>query len=161
MKELTSLGIRLSGLILIVYTLSSVPMYYLSYISQLENSAITYSLPILVPLIAGLVLFKFPNTFSDAFIKIETNNLGKPEITEYLYLGLVLIGFILFFYALSDIVFHISNYFWIKNFTEIEPTLMNFDYPSVIATIIELIFSMAIIIKTKPIIQFVKKHNER
>lgn len=160
MKEITSLGVRLAGLILIIYTLSNVPMYYLSYISQLENSAIAYSLPLLIPLIAGVILFKFPSSFSDTFIKIETKDLNKPETTEYLYLGLVLVGVFLLFYALSDIVFHISNYLLLKNFTVIEPTMLNFDYPGLIATFIELIFSIALITKTKPIIKFVKKQNE-
>ena len=160
MKEITSLVVRIAGLILIVYTLSNVPMYYLSYISQLENSAIAYSLPLLVPLIAGVILFKFPGLFSDAFIKIEAENINKPETTAYLYLGLVLIGFILLFYALSDIVFHISNYLLLISFTDIEPTILNYDYPSLIATFIELIFSIALITKPKPIIKFVKKQNE-
>ena len=160
MKEITSLGVRLAGLILIIYTLSSVPMYYLSYISQLENSAIVYSLPILVPLISGIILFKFPHTFSDTFIKIDTDNLNKPETKEYLYLGLILVGFILLFYSLSDIVFHLSNYLFLKNFSDIEVTLLNYDYPSLIATVIELVFSITLIFKTKPIILFVKKHGE-
>ena len=159
MKNLTSFSVCLAGLMLVVFSLSKIPMYYLAYISQLENSVIAYSLPIVIPCIAGILLFKFPNMFSAAFINIDTSDLDKPSFNEYLQLGLVLIGFVLLFYSISDIVFHISNYLILKNTTDMDMSILNYDYPSFIATIIELLFSLALILKTKNVIVFINKHS--
>jgi len=159
MKDLTALCIRVSGLILIVLTLSYVPMYYVSYISQLENKILTYTLPILIPLFAGIILFKFPYSFSDTFIKINTENLSELNLNEYLKLGLILIGFVLLFFSLSDLVYHLTKHYYLKAIPEIEISLLTFDYPSLIATIVELLFSLILITKTKSVIRLIKHGN--
>ena len=76
-------------------------------------------------------------------------------------LGLILIGFVLLFYSISDIVFHATNYIILKNDIGMEMSILNYDYPSVIATLIELIFSLALITKTKNIVSFINLHNAK
>lgn len=159
MKELTSLCVRIAGLLLIVFSLLQVPTLFIGYMSQIENSILGFSLPIIFPLLVGVILFKFPNSFSDTYISLNTNELEKLNINEYLQLGLILIGVILVFYSLSDLVVHITDYFFLKNKTGATPTILNYDYPILIATIVEFMFSIFLILKPKSVIVFIRKNS--
>ena len=161
MKEFTAYAVRIAGLILIVTTLVKFPVAIYSYTSQLENSIAAYFLPLLIPLLVGIVFFKFPNALSDKYINLNISSENTLKTDQYLYIGTILVGYILLFYSLSDIVFHISNYYYLKNASGGEITILAYDYPAVIATIVELAFSAALIIKTKHIIGFINKHNNK
>lgn len=159
MKELTSLCVRIAGLLLIVFSLLKVPTLFIAYMSQIENSILVYSFPIIFPLVVGVVFFKFPNSFSDTYIRLKPDELVKLNANEYLQLGLILIGVILVFYSLSDLIVHIGDYFSLKNKTGAAPTILNYDYPVLIATIVEFIFSLFLIIKPKSVIVFIRANN--
>lgn len=159
MKELTTYIIRLAGLYLIVYSFSQFPINYFSYISQLENSMFVYFFPLLIPLFAGTLFITLPQTISNKLINTKEIQLEKIEIDTLLYVGIIITGFVLLFYSLSDIVFHISNYYVIKDKIDGEFPIFAYDYPSTIATVVELLFSLSLILKTKIIIKFIKKVN--
>ena len=88
MNDSAAISIRVAGLALAVLTLSKMPMYYLAYISQLENNALIYSLPILIPLLAGILLFKFPHTFRKSFINTSNPTRDRLDTSEYMYIEL-------------------------------------------------------------------------
>jgi len=159
MKELTTYIIRLAGLYLIVYTFSQFPLNYFSYISQLENSMFVYFFPLLIPLFAGIVFITLPQTISNKLIKTKEVQLESIETNTLLYVGIIITGSILLFYSLSDMVFHISNYYVIKGKIDGEFPIFAYDYPTAIATVIELVFSLSLIFKTKVIIKFIRKVN--
>ena len=161
MKEITAYAVRIAGLILIVTTLVKFPMTIYAYNSQLDNSIMIYFAPLFIPLFVGGVFFKFPSAFSDKFINLNNSELNVLKIDQYFYLGTILVGFILFFYSLSDIVFHVSNYIFLKNITEAEITILNYDFPAAIATAIELIFACLLILKSKAIVSFVNNANNK
>lgn len=159
MKELTTYIIRLAGLYLIVYTCSQFPINYFSYISQLENNIFTYFFPLLIPLFAGIIFVSLPQTISNKLIKTKEIKLDKIETDTLLYVGIIVTGLILLFYSISDIVFHLSNYYVIKGKIDGEFPIFAYDYPLLIATAVELVFSLSLILKTKAIIKFIKKVN--
>ena len=159
MKEITAYAVRIAGLILIVTTLSKFPIAFYAYTTNIENSALTYFISLSIPLVAGAILFKFPNSFSDKFISLSSNSTENIDTNQYLYLGTILIGIILLFFSLSDTIFHVSNYILLKSMTDDEITILNYDYPAAIATIVELIFSGSLIFKSKAIVGFINYAN--
>ena len=161
MKEITAYAVRIAGLILIVTTLVKFPVAIYAYTSQLENSIAAYFLPLLIPLIVGIVLFKFPSAFSDKYINLETSSESRLNAEQYLYVGTILVGYILLFYSLSDIVFHVSNYFYLKSASGGEITILAYDYPAVIATAVELVFSVALILKAKYLVGYINSQNNK
>ena len=159
MKELTTYIIRLAGLYLVVYTCSQFPLNYFSYISQLENNIFVYFFPLLIPLFAGIIFIALPQTISNKLIQTKEIQLEKINTDTLLYVGIIITGSILLFYSLSDIVFHVSNYFVLKGNIDGEFPIYAYNYPAVIATVVELLFSLSLILKTKVIIKFIQKVN--
>lgn len=160
MKEITAYAVRIAGLILIVTTLVKFPAIIYAYNSQLENPFAAYFLPLLIPLVIGMILFKFPAAFSDKYIQLPGSPGNALKTEQYLYVGTILVGYILMFYSLSDIVFHISNYFYLKEESGGEITILAYDYPAAIATVVELLFSLALIIKAKYLVNYINIHNK-
>ncbi len=161
MKEITAYAVRIAGLVLIVTTLVKFPIAIYAYTSQLENSIVAYFLSLLIPLLVGIVFFKFPNSLSDKYINLPSSSESKLVTEQYLYIGTILVGYILLFYSLSDIVFHISNYYYLKSASGGEITILAYDYPVVIATIAELVFSIGLVIKAKYLVGYINAKNKK
>ena len=160
MKEITTYAVRIAGLILIVSTLVKFPSIIYAYNSQLENPFAAYFFPLFIPLFFGVIFFKLPATFSDKYIKLPTSSKNTLETKQYLYVGTILVGYILLFYSLSDIVFHISNYFYLKEASGGEITILAYNYPAAIATVVELAFSLVLVIKANAVINFINMKNK-
>ena len=142
---------------MIVFAITKFPMHYFSYISQLENSFIAYFFPLILQLFIGVVFFALPKSIEEMVIKIKEPTSTEFETKQILYICIVITGFVFLFYSLSDLVFHISNYIFLKNQIEDEISILNYDYPGLIATVVELLFSLALILKAKTIITIIKK----
>ena len=154
MKDITTLAVRIAGLAIIIFTTIEIPRYAYAFASQLEKNVFVFSLPILLCMTIGIILFKFPKTFSDAFVKLDEP--VSVNATELFTLGLKLVGFVLLFYALSDAIYWIAYYIQLKIATGASITIMNFDFPAVIATVVELLFALSLILKTKTMTGFVQ-----
>ena len=159
MKEFTPYIIRFTGLILIAFAITKFPMHYFSYISQLENSLFAYFAPLLLQLTIGIVFFALPQTISDMVIEIKDTAISEIETDKILYICIIITGLFFLFYSLSDIVYHISNYYFLKNQIEDEISILNYDYPGAIATVVELLYSLSLIFKTKSIMLLIRKVN--
>ncbi len=159
MKELTPYLVRIAGLIMIAFAITKFPMHYFAYISQLENSFIAYFLPLIIQLFIGIIFFALPKSIGSIVIEINEPVKTEIETEKVLSICIILVGFVFLFYSLSDTVFHVSNYLFLKNQIEDEMSILNYDYPSAIATVVELMFSLALIFKTKFIMQLIKKAN--
>ena len=157
MKQLTPYIIRFAGLILIAFAITKFPMHYFSFISQLENSFIAYFVPLLIQLFVGIIFFAIPQTISDLVVELKETSKYELEPDTLLYICIVITGFMFLFYSISDIVFHISNYFFLKNQIQDEISILNYDYPGLIATVVEMLYSLALILKAKSIMLFIKK----
>ena len=156
MKEYTSLAVRIAGLTLIVFTLAKLPIYAMASAARQEFSFLTYASPSIIPLVAGVLLFQFPNTISKAFIEVTPKSFKIEKPDELLFVGCILIGIIFLFFSSSDLIFHVSTAMLLHYSSEYDLTLATFDYPSLIATVIELLFSLILIFKTKTLLTLIK-----
>lgn len=155
MKELTTLCVRIAGLILIVITMSYMPVYYMALMLQQDGSAIANIVLIFISLFSGVMMFKHADKFSDIVINVNPNNIYKPNLNEYFYLGIKLIGITLFILAASDMIYYVLNYIILAMFSDTEITTSTFDYAAVLAAIVELTVSVSLVYKTKNIMAFI------
>lgn len=157
MKEISTLCVRIAGLILVILTLAKLPVHSMAYSIRPEYGILSYALPSLIPIGAGIILYMFPNYFSDAFVKISPESIKLDRPLELLRIGLILVGVVLLFFSLSDLIFHLSTMALLYYSDSFELSLMSFDYPGLIATIIELLFSLALIFRAETIIEYLRK----
>lgn len=155
MKDLTTMSVRISGLILIIFTASKLPAHALAYAVRPNFGILFYWLPLLIPVILGLYLYRYSDSVSRQITSSlpERFRLEKPR--EILFIGCILIGVVLLFYSLSDIVFHVATALMLEQSPDYELSLATFDYASTIATVIELLFSLMLIFRTTFFLDFV------
>jgi len=156
--------IKLSGILILIYSIINIPTYinwYLSYTVKSANIFVfSLILPIFIPIIIGILLFfryeKVTNLI--IFQENKTNDLFFYNIEKIL---ITILGIYLFYSGVSDLSMNISSFLQgsmhednIYNKSLISAFVKS---PSVITTIIEIIFSILLIIKTERIMNFIEK----
>ena len=159
MKDFSTLSVRIAGLVLIVITLAKLPVHSMAYTIRPEYGILSYALPSIIPIVAGIILYMFPKTFSAAFVRVAPDSFKVDRPDELLRIGLILTGVALLFFSLSDIVFHSSSLAFLYYSDSYELSIISFDYPSFIATVIELIFSLALIFRARTLIEYLRKQS--
>ena len=149
MKDTITLSIRLAGLVLVIYTLSKTPVHSMAYTIRPEYGLMSYLLPSLIPILVGIIMFMFPNTLGNNLSKASPEILSIENPKRAVQIGCIILGIIFLFLSISDITYHISTAIslWLSN--KYELTLASFDLPGFIATIIEILFSLVLILKSK------------
>lgn len=157
MKETLASSIRVAGLVLVIYTLSKTPVHSMAYSVRPEYGITSYLLPFIIPIIAGIIMLRFPYAISKTVLgqQPDTISIDKPE--ALLQISLACIGVIFLMLAISEGTYHISSALAIYMSPEYDLTLQTFDYPGSIATIIEAGFSLLLILKSKTVSAFIIK----
>ncbi|MES9900748.1 MAG: hypothetical protein ABW148_17260 [Sedimenticola sp.] len=157
MKELSPLFVRVAGLFLIVFTVSKLPVHSMAYSIRPEYGILSYSIPSIIPLLAGILLFWFPKTISKNILDVipESINIENPKVI--LYIGCVLIGVVFMFFSISDLMYHISSGAFIYLFQKYEFSLDFVDVPGFVATIAEVLFSWVLVFRTNTFLLFVSR----
>ena len=144
-----ALFVRLFAIGLMIYLLRVIVGEYVAYLNLEEY---TVSFPIVTVLVVVLFfiafLWKFPLFVATKLVSFENNTSSTERLSEQsLYkVGIVLLGIYLLFWAVSD-----TAYWWsyIHMQREVLPQDFNLGVNSkalVISTIVELIFSLVLII---------------
>ena len=157
MKEFSSMAVRIAGLFLIVFTLAHIPVHTMAYTIRPEYGILSYSLPSIIPFLAGILLYRFPDTVSKAFVNVAPDSFKIEKPKELIFIGSKLIGIVFFFFSLSDLAFHLSTALSLYFSSNYELSLLTFDYPSAIATVVEFMLSLALIFKTNLLLSFTFK----
>ncbi len=157
MNDISTLSVRIAGLVLVVITLAKLPVHSMAYTIRPEYGILSYALPSIIPIVAGIILYIFPKTFSGALISVAPDSFKIDKPNELLRIGMILTGVALLFFSVSDLVFYFSTMVLLYYSDSYELSLMAFDYPGLIATVIELIFSLALICRAETIIEYLRK----
>ncbi len=161
-RDLTILTIKISGVVLFVLVVSRFPEYLKSYLNESSSEGLykfwAYFLPIIIPGLISVFLFKFPSLVADQII---TGSEGlSNDGFDFKKLEIVLIrvlGLLLCFYAISDLVFHLSNITQFSREPTIQFPLNAYNYSYLIATVVEFIFAFWLLVGTKGIVQILNK----
>ena len=164
MENFSKMIIKLSGILILIFSIINIPTYISWYISYANKSAAVLMFscifPISIPIIIGLLLFSKYEKITNliVFQEYKTDNLFFSKIERIL---ITVLGIYLFFSGISDLSMNIASFLQgsvhgdnIYNKSLISAFVKS---PSVIATIIEIIFSIFLIVKTEKIMNFIEK----
>ncbi len=163
LRDFTALAIKISGIVLLVIVASKLPEYFKAYLLEqaemISASIWHYIVPLLIPSIVALLLITFPYKVSDSVLtkysdSSNLKDLEGLEIIAYRFLGLLLL-----YWAVSDLVFHVSNYIMLKSLSQQQFPVSdhNHNYPYLIATIAEFAFAFWLLSGTKNVINILRR----
>lgn len=119
-KDLTSLFIRVTGLVIIVLTVADLPNWIPSGMALLMKKSylectFVIGVPLTIPLLVGASLFFFPRTITNKIVRIDglsQDTAGLLPQLEQLAFGVL--GAYLLFRAFSDVVFQLSEMLFLQ-----------------------------------------------
>lgn len=154
--DITALTVKIAGLVLFVIVLSKIPEYVKSYASvensQYTTSSFYYILPLLIVAIACIILFLFPYRISNHLLfKSESSSTPDNLTNQFQVVAIRLLGLLLLFWAVSDIVFHIFNYLMMRDLAGVTFPVSAYNYPLIVATGAEILFAYVLLTKAKTI----------
>lgn len=155
-REISKLFIKLTGLLIIAYSVVYLPYEIRSVLDPRPESVsiVQYIgvkiVPYLLPVILGGLLWFFPGTLTNTFVKGESQANGKGETLEKLEIVAVsVLGLYLLFKAISDLTYHISL---ISITGGLRPSTPVDQVALVISTILEFILAAILLLKAKGIV---------
>lgn len=162
LRDLTALTIRISGLVLFVLVIARLPEYLKSYIADTDNTGVItfwiYFLPLTIPGLVSLLLFTFPYSIVN---KIITPPVNQKEFTSDLVeiesILIRLLGLLLLYFSLSDLTFHLTNFYHYKIEFGESFSIEAYNYSYLFATAAEFVFAFWLLAGTKSVIKFTKK----
>lgn len=162
--ELSRILIKIAGISIIIFVLVGIPSYISYYYSlQLkEDSVVSFFLisilPMIIPLLAGYLMWQFPNTIANKIIKPDTEE--KPTDSklglEIQTIAFSVLGIYLLFNAFSDVIYHLSYYY--KTMKASGTGYMEIStYAFIVATCAEIIFASVLLFGGKGVAEFLRK----
>ena len=165
LRDLTALTVKISGLVLFVLLVARLPEYLKSYIADGGNEGFyifwVYFLPLVIPGIVALLLFNFPYSIANRIITTPADQNGAEFDLAGIELILIrLLGLLLFYFALSDLVFHLTNFYYLSS--DINGfTIEAYNYAYLVATVAEFVFAFWLLAGTGSVVRFVQKLRHR
>ena len=156
LHDVTALAVKIAGLVLFVIVLSKIPEYVKSYASvensQYTTSSLYYILPLLIVAVGCIILFLLPYKISNHLLfKPEGSSTPDNLTNQFQIVAIRLLGLLLLFWSVSDIVFHIFNYLMMRDLADVTFPISAYNYPLIVATGAEILFSYVLLTKAKTI----------
>ncbi|MGL1932229.1 MAG: hypothetical protein OCC45_10765 [Desulfotalea sp.] len=168
-QQISNLLIKISGILIIVFTLSQIPHYLFLVSGYGENKLGIFLtsalLPSILPLVIGVFMFIKHEKITNQFV-VEPEKLDhKTEIQCYRFIeriSLSILGYYLLFISFSDILYNLSNILYsnasLKDFTgQIIPLSRIIIEPNFITSVFELAMSAILILRTNTVVNFAEK----
>lgn len=162
LRDLTALTVKISGLVLFVLLVARLPEYLKSYIADggYEGEFVfwIYFLPLVIPGIVALLFFTFPYSIANRMIATSPDR--KESNFDLAGIELILIrllGLLLFYYALSDLVFHLTNFYYLKSDIGGDFSIESYNYAYLVATVAEFVFALWLLAGTGSVVRFMQK----
>jgi len=161
-KDFSVLAIKISGIILLALTVSKLPEYFEQYTTRVKYMpAVTiwhFIIPIIIPSIISILLIFFPYTVCNTII--FESNIHEESDLSYKNIEIIVIrilGLLLMNWAISHLVYIVSNIIMFSSSPEQEVPKIIFHYPGMLSSIAELIFSIWLLFEAKSISNFLRK----
>jgi hypothetical protein len=162
LRDLTALTIKISGVVLFVLIVAKLPEYLKAFLTDSANSGSdvfwVYFLPIVLPALVSILLFTFPVSIANRIIASPNNEIDTNFDLVTIELVLIrVLGLLLLYLAVSDLVFHLSNLLVVKRDLGSDFSIQAYRYPYLIATAAEFAFAFWLLVGTNNVVNFVKK----
>ena len=162
--ELARILIKIAGISIIIYVLVGLPAYISYYFSlRLKDDSILMFLlisilPMIIPLVAGYLMWQYPNTIANKIIKTKTDdNLSNSKLGyEIEVVAFSVLGMYLLFNAFGDFVYNFGYYLNYENvgvegYTKIDIYALMFTISA------EIIFACVLLFGGKNIVGILRK----
>ena len=152
MKLFVAIGVRLFAIALAIYSLKSMPGMYIYFDNENYQSAAFMFAGLLVFLmLLAIFLWKFPLTVASNIIPNIENEEKKISWNEkeLLTVGLILMGIFFFYNVISDAIYWLYIWNYSQSYTGMEIELNTEQKASIIATGVEFIVSIMLILGAK------------
>lgn len=164
-RQLSNLLIKIAGIVVIVFTVAAIPEHINSFLYQgqdtLSNFVVWVIIPLLAPIIIGLLMWSFPRTITNKIFEKEIEPAGSNRaIEEIERIAVTVLGLTLLFFALSDLIFNLVYVYFTNK--ENMSVITSFrispeDWGHIIGTIIEIIFALVILLKAQGVILLIRR----
>jgi len=165
LRQLSSLLIKIAGLVIIIFAITGIPGYINSYLYQENGTLLGFFvftiIPLIFPLIIGSLMWKFPNSITNKIIEAEGDlSTNKQLLSELERIAMTILGLILLFYGLSDLIYNFA-YVYSSN-SQNQETLSTFkvspeNWGHILGTFVEIIFSLFLLFKSKGLLKLLNK----
>ena len=138
---------KIAGMLVIILTIKDLPEYF-GEVLKLKDIGVSYLLLYWVPIILSIIFGICLIVFSDLLdLWVYKDGVGQvKEMDASCPVFIILLGLYLLSSALSDVSFHISNYFYTRSISGYEEfSISAYNYPYFIGTAIELAFAFAVL----------------
>ena len=165
LHDVIALTIKIAGLILLVISVGRMPEYVNIFSSEEAGkyglNALYLVSPFLVIVGISLLFILYPYKVSNQLIMSpeSASNLTE-EINLLQIMAVRLLGLLLLFWSISDIVFHFFNYLMLRKASGVSMPLSGYNYPVIIATVAEIAFSVILLIKAKTISKYLNSREK-
>lgn len=160
-RDITALAVKISGIVLLVIVVSKLPEYFKTYLAQQNHmnpvNIWHYLMPLLIPSVVSVLLITFPSKVSNAVIFDGKAVKSSVDLNGIEIIIIRALGILLLFWAVSDLVFHISNYMRYRSVDQGSFPLVAYNYPVVIATAVEFVFAAWLLMGTNNVVQLLRK----
>lgn len=164
-RQLSNLLIKIAGIVIIVFAVTAIPGHINSFLYQgqetLAKFALWVILPLIVPLIVGLLMWSFPRTITNRIFEKDLEASGSNRVAEEIErIAVTILGLILLFFALSDLTFNFVYVYFTNK--ENMGVITSFrispeDWGHIIGTIVEIVFALIILLKAKGVVHFIRR----
>lgn len=162
LRDLTALTIKISGVVLFVLIVARLPEYLKAFLTDSANSGPNvfwiYFLPLVLPALVSVLLFMFPITIANRIVTPSSNEVDtKLDLVSIELVLIRVLGLLLVYFAISDLVFHLSNLYLVKRDLGSNFSIQAYRYPYLIATAAEFIFAFWLLVGTRNVVNLIKK----
>lgn len=158
-SDLTALAIKISGIMLLVLVLSKLPEH-IELIKSAQNTYADFSLvsivmPFVIIVVFAVILILYPYKIANKLIVSSTDQIDPSQYNIIQIISIRLLGFLLLFWATSDLVYHFFIYFIYRDIVDASFGAGAYDYAAMFATVAEFIFAVLLIYKSKTISAYI------
>lgn len=162
--DLTALAIKVAGIVLFVIVLSKVPdyaqLFYTAEKNQYTVSVIYLALPLVIVAAACIGLFLFPYRLSNKLIVTPDTTDPSHISNAYQTIGIRLLGLLLLFWSVSDMVFTLFSYLMLRDPSKTLVSVSTVSYPYVISTTVEILFALFLLKYSSKISFYINEINK-
>jgi len=113
LRQLSLLLIKIAGLVIVAIAITAIPGYVNYYVDRGEGTLLSFFaltvIPLAFPVIIGVLMWRFPSTITNKIL-IDGAEYAKQSdmIAELERVVVTLLGLLIMYFALSDLVYNQS-----------------------------------------------------
>lgn len=162
LRDVSRLLIKISGAVIVTFVLTNIPSYVSYFLTLQEKSLLLYLsiavLPMLIPLLAGIAMWKWADKISDKVVLDAARLSNDSDILIGLQrTAFVLLGVYLASEALADGIYYLARWHQMSIALSKDVAMEPDTYGNLFAITAKLVFSVFLVFGSKSLASALKK----